>query len=139
VLPQDVVCLVGDKVLTVAIDSVPASARIYDVGPRTVESFKSYINQGVVIYNGPLGKYEDEHFASASNAMSQYLADMTQSGVITSIVGGGDTLASVTAYEDALIAKFSYASTSGGAMLEWLQNFSLPVVDKLMKHCAGRE
>jgi phosphoglycerate kinase len=136
-LPVDVVCLVGEKLVTLDITDLPSNARICDIGPKTVSYFQDAMAEGLVVYNGPLGKYEDLRFAASSNAMARYIADLTIEGKITSIVGGGDTLSAINAYDPNLLNKFSYASTAGGAMLDWMQHFSLTVIDKLFKMTHG--
>ncbi|MEK7203586.1 MAG: phosphoglycerate kinase [Patescibacteria group bacterium] len=94
---------------------------ILDIGPETIKEFSGIIkNSKTVIFNGPLGLAEIEVF---SNGTKTVLDSMIRSGAFT-VIGGGDTLALVEKL--GLLDKFSYVSTGGGAMLEFLAGNKLP-------------
>ena len=115
---------------TIAIkDGVPDGWAIYDIGPKTVESFKQVLqNAKTVVWNGPMGVFEMPNFAAGTNAVAQLLADQTKNGAIT-IIGGGD---SVAAIENAGLAdQVTHISTGGGASLEMLEGKTLPGVAAL--------
>jgi phosphoglycerate kinase len=115
----------------VAVDAVPAGWRILDIGPATVEAFKAEITAAkTVIWNGPMGVFELEPFATGTRAVAQAMADAAAAGA-TTIVGGGDSVAAV---EQANLAEqMSHVSTGGGASLELLEGKELPGVAALNK------
>ncbi len=80
-----------------------------------------------VLWNGPLGKYEDD-YTEGTKALAQGLGELHESGVEV-IVGGGDTLAAIK--ELGIEKEFTFVSTSGGAMLDFLANGTLPGIEAL--------
>jgi phosphoglycerate kinase len=113
----------------VTVDAIPQGWRVLDIGPATVEAFKSEITAAkTVIWNGPMGVFEFEPFAAGTRAVAQAMADAAAAGAIT-IVGGGDSVAAV---EQANLAEqMSHVSTGGGASLELLEGKVLPGVAAL--------
>ena len=111
----------------VAIDAIPADAMVLDVGPKSVEAVKSWIERAqTLVWNGPLGAFEIEPFDKSTVAAAKYAAERTKAGKLTSVAGGGDT---VSALNHAGVADdFSYVSTAGGAFLEWMEGKVLPGV-----------
>jgi len=100
-----------------------------DIGPRTVEMFGKIIEgAGTVIWNGPMGIFENPKFAAGTFAVAKVLADATDKGCI-SIVGGGDSASAVT--KSGLGDRISHVSTGGGASLEFLEGKTLPGVSAL--------
>lgn len=94
-----------------------------DIGNGTVKIFKQYIDESnTIIWNGPLGMFENEKFANGTKKIMQILAD---SNKIT-VVGGGDTTAAVNKF--GLKDSFTHVSTGGGASLELLEGKILPGV-----------
>jgi len=92
-----------------------------DIGPKTIELFKEYINKSkTIIWNGPVGYFEIPAFANATNELATIIT-ATQA---KTIVGGGDTAAALIkmGYKD----KFTHISTGGGASLELLEGKELP-------------
>ena len=112
---------------TVAIESVPADMMALDVGPDTVAAIEARLRQAsTLVWNGPLGAFEIPPFDTATVAIAQSVAALTQSAGLKSIGGGGDT---VSALKHAGVAeRMTYVSTAGGAFLEWLEGKSLPGV-----------
>jgi len=101
--------------ISIPKDYVMANGMIFDIGPKTVDEFKEIISKSkMIIWNGPLGKVEDEKFSVGSKKISEAIMN---SGAF-SVVGGGDTIAFLEKLT--LIDKFNYVSTGGGAMLEFL-------------------
>ncbi len=102
-------------------DYIMADEMILDIGPKTIDEFKEIISKSkVIIWNGPLGKVEDEKFSVGSKKISEAIVN---SGAF-SVVGGGDTIAFLEKLS--LVDKFNYVSTGGGAMLEFLAGNKLP-------------
>ena len=92
-----------------------------DIGPKTIDLFKSYIQKSkTIIWNGPVGYFEIPAFAGGTRA----LADSIINVHCTSIVGGGDTASALInmGYKE----KFTHISTGGGASLELLEGKELP-------------
>ncbi len=130
-LPVDAV--VGDKFeaeaksQVVAVDKVPAGWRIMDIGPKSIEEFKSALKGAkLIVWNGPMGVFEMPKFAEGTFAIAKLLAE---SGA-TTVIGGGD---SASAVKKAGVAKqMTHVSTGGGASLEFLEGKELPGVAALM-------
>jgi phosphoglycerate kinase len=131
ILPVDAV--IADKfdadanTQIVDVDKIPAGWRMLDVGPKTLELYKTSLS-GVklVVWNGPVGVFEMPKFAEGTFALARMLAE---SGAIT-VIGGGD---SASAVKKAGVAKqMTHVSTGGGASLEFLEGKELPGVAALM-------
>jgi phosphoglycerate kinase len=75
-------------------------------------------------WNGPLGAFEIEPFGEGTFKLARAAAAATQAGRLTSVAGGGDTVAALNAA--GVTERFSYVSTAGGAFLEWLEGRELP-------------
>ncbi|MXX91794.1 MAG: phosphoglycerate kinase [Boseongicola sp. SB0677_bin_26] len=134
VLPTDIVCAAelasGPEVVTVAANACPPDLMILDVGPRTVARINdAFASARTVIWNGPLGAFETDPFGTATVATARKVAELTQSGSLISVAGGGDTVAALNMA--GVMADFSYVSTAGGAFLEWMEGKTLPGVAAL--------
>ncbi len=110
-----------------------------DVGPETVKAYSAAIaGAKTVLWNGPMGLFEDKRFAAGTNAVAQAVAAATAQGA-KSIIGGGD---SVKALNKAKLGdKVTFMSTGGGASLEFLEGRTLPGVAALSEKagcCCGR-
>jgi phosphoglycerate kinase len=113
----------------VDVNNIPDDWLGLDVGPKTIEEIKTGLSDcQTIIWNGPLGVFEWDNFAKGTNAIAQLLADLTPKGV-TTIVGGGDSVAAVE--KAGLADKISHISTGGGASLELLEGKVLPGVAAL--------
>jgi phosphoglycerate kinase len=131
VLPVDAV--VGDRlasdatVKTIDVEQgVPEGYAIYDIGPKTIDLFKSAIlGAKLVVWNGPMGVFETKPFDNGTNAVAQALTEATKNGA-TTIVGGGDSAAAIE--QAGLADQITHVSTGGGASLEMLEGQALPGV-----------
>jgi phosphoglycerate kinase len=134
ILPTDVIVttdLKGNQPgRTVPVDAVGPEDMIVDIGPRTIEAFSAEIGMvGTVLWNGPMGIFEDPRFAAGTLAVARAMAESQA----TTIVGGGE---SVQAVEQASLAdKLSHVSTGGGASLEFIEGKILPGVAALRSDC----
>ena len=134
VLPEDAVIASelapGTKASEVAIDAVPRDAMILDIGPRTVDRLSAVLAEArTLVWNGPLGAFETPPFDRGTIAVAQKVAELTRSGELLSVAGGGDTVAALAAA--GVSDELSYVSTAGGAFLEWLEGRELPGVAAL--------
>jgi phosphoglycerate kinase len=123
-LPLDeVVAPIGathDAGKVVGLDGVPAAAAIYDDGPRSVQALANLAARAeTILWNGPLGLYE-KGFTDGTEALARAISASSA----YSILGGGDTVAAVEKLR--LSHRFSFISTGGGAMLDFLAKGTLP-------------
>jgi len=117
---------------TVAIDAIPADAMALDVGPKTVEAISEWIGKAkTLVWNGPLGAFEIAPFDTATVAAAKFAAERTKASALTSVAGGGDTVAALN--HAGVADDFTYVSTAGGAFLEWMEGKVLPGVEVLKK------
>ena len=95
-----------------------------DIGPKTIELFKKYLERSKTIFwNGPMGYYENETYEKGTKAICEIISKIDA----ISVVGGGDSASCVInmGYKD----KFTHVSTGGGASLEMLEGKSLPGIE----------
>ena len=136
ILPSDVVVaekfLKNFKNMTVEADACPPNYMILDAGNKTVARISQCLAKAkTVIWNGPLGAFELVPFDRATNITMRNVANLTKSGKITSVAGGGDTVAALN--HAGVAEDFTYVSTAGGAFLEWMEGKELPGVVALKK------
>jgi phosphoglycerate kinase len=114
---------------TIPVEFTNAGLVGLDIGTETVELFKNAIEGAkTIIWNGPMGMFEEKPFDEGTLAIAQAVADATDAGAI-SIVGGGDSVSAVN--QAGLSDKISHISTGGGATLEFLAGDELPGVAAL--------
>jgi phosphoglycerate kinase len=130
VLPVD--CVVageakaGARTWLLGRDEVPPEGSILDIGPKSVATFRDYVERArTILWNGPMGLFEIDDFAEGTTGVARAVADATAKGA-TTIVGGGDTAAAVEAA--GLADAVTHVSTGGGASLEFLEGRPLPGV-----------
>jgi phosphoglycerate kinase len=134
VLPSDAVVTTDLKGAaeprTTSVDDVRADELIVDIGPHTIAAFEAEIGRaGTVLWNGPMGVFEDPRFGAGTLAVARAMAESSA----TTVVGGGE---SVQAVEQAGLAeKLSHVSTGGGASLEFIEGKTLPGVAVLRSDC----
>ena len=104
-------------------DKIPADKMGLDIGPKTMELFKAEVkNAKTVVWNGPMGVFENPTLAKGTLEVAKALADTDA----TTIIGGGDSAAAVN--QMGFADKMSHISTGGGASLEFLEGKALPGV-----------
>jgi len=135
-LPHDVVCaetLVPNAMHTVRhAGDCPAHQMILDTGPASVARLSDKLAEcRTVLWNGPIGAFETPPFNQGSTALARSIATLSQSGRLTSIAGGGETLAVIAGANAG--AQFTHLSTGGGAFLAFLQGTALPGIQALDK------
>lgn len=125
ILPIDVVVEGPRGILTKAPDEVQPDEKIMDCGQATTDMLATYITEAkTILWNGPFGNYE-RGFAASTEQTMQRLAEAKA----FSVVGGGDTVASIEKLD--LNDKLGFVSTGGGAMLTYLECGSTPALDAL--------
>ena len=131
VLPVDSVVVKefspNSKTKVVNARKIPADYQSMDIGPKTVKLFKKELrNARTIVWNGPLGVCEFKKFQKGTNSIAEFVAKRG----VTSIVGGGDTVAAInkTNYADRL----THISTGGGATLEYLEGKPMPAISMLL-------
>jgi phosphoglycerate kinase len=106
---------------------IPADTNLgFDVGPKTVERFTSFLKDaGTIFWNGPLGWFEKPEYAKGTFEVAKFVAALPA----LKVVGGGDTVSAIkqSGYAD----RFDHLSTGGGAVLEYIEQGSLPGIDIL--------
>jgi phosphoglycerate kinase len=111
--------------------NIPDHAEGLDIGPETSKRFSQIILQAkTIMWNGPMGMFEDKRFAAGTNAVARAVADATAKGA-KSIIGGGDSVKALN--QAGLGDKVTFMSTGGGASLEFLEGKVLPGVAALSK------
>jgi phosphoglycerate kinase len=133
VLPEDHVVALEFKsqanTRVVPVAETPGDWLGLDIGPKTVELFRNDILRAkTIVWNGPMGVFENPVFAKGTLAIAKAVAEATQGGA-TSVVGGGDSVAAV--HKSGVAAQISHISTGGGASLEFLAGRKLPGVEAL--------
>ena len=118
--------------VTKAVDAVSGDEMILDIGPETAARFSEIVaGAGTVIWNGPVGVFEFEHFGAGTKALAEAIA----ASDAFSVAGGGNTLAAIDKY--GVADRISYISTGGGAFLEFVEGKKLPAVEVLERRAAG--
>lgn len=129
VLPTDAVALPvgtpfgdgGEAEGRTVVDEVPEGWVALDVGAASTATFADVVRgAATVLWNGPMGVFEDPRFAAGTRTVAQAVADCPG----TTIVGGGDSAAALHQFD--LASRVSFVSTGGGAALELLEKGDLP-------------
>ena len=117
---------------TCNVHEVAEDEMILDIGPQAVEALGDVLKTcRTLVWNGPLGAFETEPFDAATVALARTAAALTQEGSLTSVAGGGDTVAALA--HAGVAGEMTYISTAGGAFLEWMEGKVLPGVAALEK------
>ncbi len=140
IIPSDVVALgpggeigrpdAGGEVRTFGQD-VPAGWKGLDIGPGSAASFADEVTSaGTVLWNGPMGVFEDPRFAAGTRAVAEAMAEA--SGF--TVVGGGDSASAMASF--GLADRIDHVSTGGGASLELIELGDLPGLRALREAAA---
>ncbi len=125
ILPIDVIVSSGNKLINKKVNEIKKDESILDIGKETIKMIEPYVKKSkLVLWNGPLGKYED----GGAVGTKKILKLVAKSGA-TSIIGGGDIVAVIS--EEKMEKKFTFVSTGGGATLDFLANGTLPGIKAL--------
>jgi phosphoglycerate kinase len=126
VVPHDVVVLTPEgKQQVKPVTEIKDGEKIFDAGPDSLAHFEKILQSAkTILWNGPLGNYEDGY-----KEPTLQLARIIANASAVSVLGGGDTLAAIQ--ELKLEDKFTFVSTGGGAMLDFLAQGTLPGLDAL--------
>jgi len=128
----------------VVADGLTPDANWRETGPQDCRSHEMILDCGPVsaariaalfrtcrtlIWNGPMGAFETKPFDNGTNLLARAAAELTESGSLISVAGGGDTVAALNTAGAA--NRFTHLSTAGGAFLEWLEGKALPGIEAL--------
>ena len=130
ILPRDgvVAATPASKTRAALLGQIGDRERIFDIGPQTVALYKDYITKAkTVLWNGPVGFFEQKPFNEGSEALAAYIAARTRAKKCISVAGGGDTAAAIAIAGSG----FTHISLAGGAFLAWFGNAPLPGVRAL--------
>jgi len=132
ILPEDVIVSkdYNSKGQLKNLNKIGENDLILDIGKKTIENILKKINESkTVLWNGPAGYFEVEEFSLGSNKIANKIVENTKKKILTSIAGGGDTVAAINKF--GCSNGFSYISTAGGAFLEFLEGKKLPGIKAL--------
>jgi phosphoglycerate kinase len=108
----------------------PDDAAGLDIGPATVKAYCDEVAKAkTILWNGPMGLFEDKRFAAGTNAVAGAVAEVTAKNGAKSIIGGGDSVKAINKAK--LGNQVTFMSTGGGASLEFLEGKELPGVAAL--------
>jgi phosphoglycerate kinase len=114
----------------VDVDHIAEDEMILDIGPKSVAGVEEVLGRiKTLVWNGPVGAFETPPFDAATMAIARTAALLTKDGKLTSVAGGGDTVAALN--EAKVAHDFTYVSAAGGAFLEWMEGKALPGVEAL--------
>ena len=131
-IPEDVIVAKNHKSQGTLknINNIDSSDLILDIGDKTVQKICEIINKSkTVLWNGPAGYFEEEAFSLGSNKIAKKITENTKNRSLTSVAGGGDTVAAINKF--GCSNGFTYISTAGGAFLELLEGKNLPGIKAL--------
>jgi phosphoglycerate kinase len=108
------------------INSIPDGWMGLDISNGTIETYREVIkNSKTILWNGPMGVFEMSSFENGTKQVAFAITEATKNGAF-SLIGGGDSVAAINKYD--LASQVSYVSTGGGALLEYIEQGSLPGV-----------
>ena len=112
------------------VKEIPENMICEDIGENSIKLFSDIISSSsTLLWNGTVGVAENPNFAVGTNR----IVDAIVENQLTSIVGGGDTVAAIRNYDESMIENLSHVSTGGGSCLEMLSGKKLPALELLKK------
>lgn len=134
ILPVDSKCSksLGDQenILIFESNKIENKYSSFDIGPKSLKTFSKIIkNSKTIIWNGPLGVFENKNFNEGTNQMANFISNATKNGAF-SLVGGGDSVSAIK--KNNKENDISFISTGGGALLHLIGNGYLPAL-KILK------
>jgi len=131
-IPSDIVAMGPDDEVKVFDGDLPDGWKGLDIGPESSQSFiEALADAGTVLWNGPMGMFEDSRFEKGTVSVAEAVADSPG----FTVVGGGDSAAAVAKF--GFDTKVDHVSTGGGAALELLEQGDLPGLEALRKAAEG--
>jgi len=113
-----------------SLNKIDDNDMILDIGEKTVNKIYKIIDESkTILWNGPAGYFENEKFSIGSKKIAKKITENTKNKSLTSIAGGGDTVAVIN--QSDCSNGFTYISTAGGAFLELLEGKILPGIKVL--------
>ena len=120
ILPVDFISENG----VIELENITDDDVLLDIGPKTIERYKEVIfESNLVLWNGPLGKYEDDKYENGTKSLMKYIYNQS----IVTILAGGDIVACSKKFK----INFTFISTGGGATLEYLEGKRLKTLERL--------
>jgi phosphoglycerate kinase len=139
IVPVDVIVTDSSGIIkNKKVNEIADGDTILDAGNKTVSNLKDLIasKPAQILWNGPLGAYE-KGFKEPTITIAKAIAESSVKDGVNSIVGGADTLATIAEIKEStgkiIESDFSFVSTGGGAMLDFLAHETLPGIDALEK------
>ena len=132
IIPEDVIVAKSydSEAKLKSLNKVDDTDLILDIGEKTIKKIYNIIDQSkTILWNGPAGYFELEKFSAGSNKIAKKITENTKNKFLTSIAGGGDTVAAINNFKCS--DGFTYISTAGGAFLELLEGKILPGIKAL--------
>ena len=115
------------KINIKSIDEIDNQDIGLDIGPETTMIYLNYLSKSEkVIWNGPMGLFENYNYATGTTSISSALKDYTMNNKLNTIIGGGDTVRAIEMTES--IDSFTHVSTGGGASLKLLSGEKLDLI-----------
>ncbi|WP_025899224.1 phosphoglycerate kinase [Sneathiella glossodoripedis] len=115
---------------TAPVTDVASDEMMLDIGAKSAAQLKEKLATcKTLIWNGPLGAFEISPFGEGTFSVAREAAQLTKSGALITVAGGGDTVAALA--NAGVSEEFTYISTAGGAFLEWMEGKELPGVKAL--------
>ena len=135
VIPEDVIVAKSydSEAKLKTLNKIEDTDLILDIGENTIKKINNIIDESkTILWNGPAGYFEIEKFSIGSDKIAKKITENTKNKSLTSIAGGGDTVAAINKF--GCSDGFTYISTAGGAFLELLEGKILPGIKVLEKN-----
>ncbi|MDR2458794.1 MAG: phosphoglycerate kinase [Holosporales bacterium] len=132
VLPEDLVAAesIYHAGTSHDVTQIPDGYSCFDIGPRAVVKIAEIVEKSrTLLWNGAVGAFEFSNFWEGSTRVAKVVAHATKHNALVSVIGGGETVASMGDYKDYM----TFVSTAGGAFLEFVAGYKLPGVEMLRK------